>query len=54
MSTVAVFLNTEQAFDTTWHLGFLHKLPNLKFSVSLIKDYYIPSFPEKITSFGRR
>jgi hypothetical protein len=26
MSTAAVFFNTEAAFDTTWHLGLLHKL----------------------------
>jgi hypothetical protein len=25
MSTAAVFLDTEEAFDTTWHLGFLYK-----------------------------
>jgi hypothetical protein len=33
MFTAAVFLNVEQAFDTTWQ----YKLPKLKFSVSLIK-----------------
>jgi hypothetical protein len=36
MATVAVFLDTEKAFDTAWHLGLLHKKSNLKFSVSLI------------------
>jgi hypothetical protein len=37
MSVAAVFLHIEKAFDTTWHLGLLYKLPELKFSVSLIK-----------------
>jgi hypothetical protein len=26
MSTAAVFLDIEKAFDTTWHLGLLYKL----------------------------
>jgi hypothetical protein len=42
MSTAAVFLNNEKAFDATWHLGLLYKLSELKFSVSLIK--HISSF----------
>jgi hypothetical protein len=37
MSTAAVFLDTEKAFDKTWHLGLLYKLLELKFSISLIK-----------------
>jgi hypothetical protein len=37
MSTAAIFLDIEKAFDITWHLGFLHKLSKLKFSSSLIK-----------------
>jgi hypothetical protein len=32
MSTAAVFLDIEKAFDTTWHPGLLYKLSNLKFS----------------------
>jgi hypothetical protein len=36
-STAAVFLDTEKAFDTTWHSGLLYKLSKLKFSTSLIK-----------------
>jgi hypothetical protein len=36
MSTAAVFLDIEKAFDTTWHPGLLYKLSNLKFSASLI------------------
>jgi hypothetical protein len=28
MSTAAVFLGIEKAFETTWHLGFLYKLFN--------------------------
>jgi hypothetical protein len=37
MSTAAAFLDIVKGFDKTWHLGFLYKLSNLKFSVSLIK-----------------
>jgi hypothetical protein len=37
MSTAAVFLGIEKAFDTTWHPGLLYKLSELKFSASLIK-----------------
>jgi hypothetical protein len=34
MSTAAVFLDIEKAFDTTWHLGLLYKLFKLKFWIS--------------------
>jgi hypothetical protein len=37
MSTTAVFLDIERAFDTTWHTGLLYKLSKLDFSASLIK-----------------
>jgi hypothetical protein len=37
MSTAAVFLDIEEAFDTTWHLGLLYKLSELKVLISLIK-----------------
>jgi hypothetical protein len=37
MSTAAVFLHIEKAFDTTWHPGFLYKLFKLNFSTNLIK-----------------
>jgi hypothetical protein len=37
MSTTAVFLDIEKAFDKTWHLGLLYKLSELKFPVNLIK-----------------
>jgi hypothetical protein len=37
MSTAAVFLDIEKAFDTTWHTGLLYKLSKLQFSRSLIK-----------------
>jgi hypothetical protein len=37
MSLVAVFLEFEKAFDTTWHSDLLHKLSKLEFSTSLIK-----------------
>jgi hypothetical protein len=36
MSTAAVFLDIEKAFDTTWHPGLLHKLSKLEFSTNLI------------------
>jgi hypothetical protein len=38
MSTAAVFLDIEKAFDTTWHYGLLYnKLSKLEFSANLIK-----------------
>jgi hypothetical protein len=37
MSTAAVFLDIEEAFDTTWHSDLLYKLSELEFSTSLIK-----------------
>jgi hypothetical protein len=37
ISVAAVFLDIEKAFDTTWHLGLLYKLSELKFLISLIK-----------------
>jgi hypothetical protein len=37
MSTAAVFLDIEKAFDTTWHSGLLYKLSKLEFSNSLNK-----------------
>jgi hypothetical protein len=43
MSSVAVFLEFEKAFDTTWHSGLLYKFSELEFSTSLIK--LIASFP---------
>jgi hypothetical protein len=46
MSTPAVFLDTEKAFDKTWHLGLLYKLYTLQFSIGLIF-----TFSEKIPSF---
>jgi hypothetical protein len=37
MSTAAVFLDSEKAFDTTWHPGLLYKLSKLEFPTNLIK-----------------
>jgi hypothetical protein len=37
MSTAAVFLDIEKAFDTTWHPGLLYKLTNLNFPARIIK-----------------
>jgi hypothetical protein len=37
MSTTAVILDMEKAFDTTWHSVLINKLSELEFSESLIK-----------------
>jgi hypothetical protein len=37
MSTAAVFLDIEKAFEATWHPGLLYKLSKLQLSVNLIK-----------------
>jgi hypothetical protein len=37
MSTAAVFLDIEKAFDTTWHPGLLYKLSKMHFLTSFIK-----------------
>jgi hypothetical protein len=37
MSTAAVFLDIEKAFDTTLHNGLLYKLSKMNFSARLIK-----------------
>jgi hypothetical protein len=37
MSMALVFLDIENPFDTTWHLGFLYKLSKLKCLISVIK-----------------
>jgi retron-type reverse transcriptase len=37
MSTAAMFLDIEKAFDTTWDSGLIYKLSNMEFSTSLIK-----------------
>jgi hypothetical protein len=37
MSTAAVFLDIEKAFNKTWNSGLLYKLSELTFSISLIK-----------------
>jgi hypothetical protein len=31
MSIAMVFLDTEKAFDTVWHVGVLYKLSKMKF-----------------------
>jgi hypothetical protein len=42
MSTAAVSLDIEKAFDKTWHFGLLYTFLELKYSISLIK--FISSF----------
>jgi hypothetical protein len=37
ISTSAVLLDVEKAFDAAWHLLLLHNFSKLKFSISLIK-----------------
>jgi hypothetical protein len=37
MSTATLFLDIEEAFDTTWHTSLLYKLSKLEFLISLIK-----------------
>jgi hypothetical protein len=37
ISTIAVFLDFEKAFDITRHLGLLYKLSKLKFPISQVK-----------------
>jgi hypothetical protein len=37
MSRALLFVDTENIFDTTWHLGLLYKLSELKLSITLIK-----------------
>jgi hypothetical protein len=37
MSTAAVFLDIEKAFDTPWHPGLRYKLSKLEFSAGIIK-----------------
>jgi hypothetical protein len=36
MSTAALFLDIEMAFDNTWHSGLLYKLSKFEFSTNLI------------------
>jgi hypothetical protein len=42
VSTAAVFLNIENAFDILWHSGLLYKLLELEFCASVVK--LTPSF----------
>jgi hypothetical protein len=44
VSTAPVFLDTEKAFDTTWHIGLLHKLSELKLPIDLILVKLLSSF----------
>jgi retron-type reverse transcriptase len=37
MTSAAVFLCIEKAFDATWHNGLLYKLSKMNFSANLIK-----------------
>jgi hypothetical protein len=37
MSTAAVFLDIEKAFDATWHPSLIYKLSKLEFSAGIMK-----------------
>jgi hypothetical protein len=37
ISTTAVFLDIEKAFNTTWHAGLVYKLSKLQFSINLTR-----------------
>jgi retron-type reverse transcriptase len=37
ISTAAVFLDIEKAFDTTWHSGLIYKMSKFEFSTRLIQ-----------------
>jgi hypothetical protein len=52
VSTAAVFLHIEKAFDTIWNTGLLHKLSQLEYSISLIKHVSF-FFGKEIQSFGK-
>jgi hypothetical protein len=52
MSTAAVFLDIEKAFDIIWHTGLLYILSKLEFAASLIK--LISSFLSQRKFGGRR
>jgi hypothetical protein len=52
MFVAMAFLDTENAFDNTWHLGLLYKLSK-SFGKSN-QAYYLFSFSEKILSLSQR
>ena len=57
LSTVAVFLNVEEAFYTTWYPGLLYKLLKLnlkttKWFLASVKQQYIILFCLMATCFG--
>jgi hypothetical protein len=55
ISTAAVFLDIEKAFDTTRRFGLLHKLRKLHFSTSLIKLVisFLPTTKLKVSAQGK-
>jgi hypothetical protein len=54
MLTAAVLRDIEKAFDTTWHLGLLCKLSELKCSISLVKliSYFLSQRKFKVSVEG--
>jgi hypothetical protein len=54
MSTAAVFLDTEKAFDKTWHLVFAILIIRIKIFDQFDQAYDLFPFSEKIESFGQR
>jgi hypothetical protein len=54
MSMAKVFLDIEKAFDTTWHLGLLHKLSKLKYLISLIKSPFLSQRKFRVSVKGEK
>jgi hypothetical protein len=48
MSTAVVFLDIEEAFDTTWHSGLLYTFSEVKFSTSHLTNCFFSDNKFKI------
>jgi len=53
MSTAVVFLDIEKAFDTTWHIGLLCRLPNYIFG-KIYEAQQLILNTQKFQILGRR
>jgi hypothetical protein len=54
LTTAAVVVNIEVAFDMAWHFGLPRKLPKLELSTDIIKRVTLFPVATKIQSFDRR